>query len=84
MITAFPQTKEYLDSIDINSADLLDQTAYDLIKDEDAYERASQALRRRFSRGAEQVNGIDRGDRHSKIKREKEFFLKIIIVKKVF
>ena len=37
-----------------------------------AYERASQALRRRFVRGAETVQGIDRGGRLMKIKRDKE------------
>ena len=42
-----------------------------LFKDEIAYERASQALRRRFVRGAEFVQGVDRGGRITRIKRER-------------
>lgn len=70
MITYFPKATVYLQSIDLNSADLLDKKAKYLIEDEEAYERASQALRRRFVRGATVVDGIDRGMRRTQIKRE--------------
>lgn len=70
MINAFPNTKRYLDSLDISNADNLDKKAYDLINDEASYERASQALRRRFVRGAETVVGIDRGGTKTNIKRQ--------------
>jgi hypothetical protein len=71
MLTAFPKTLSYLNSVDTNSSDPLDQKAKQLLFDEEAYERASQALRRRFSRGAEVVEGIDKAGRFTRIKREK-------------
>jgi hypothetical protein len=71
MISYFKKAADYLASIDINTADPLDRKALFLINDEAAYERASQALRRRFSRGAVEVEGIDRGGRKTKIKRER-------------
>lgn len=67
----FPKTKSYLESIDLARADALDKITQELLYDEDKYERASQALRRRFVRGAEIVEGIDRGGVRTKIKREK-------------
>lgn len=69
MISAFPKATEYLVSLKVESADPLDKKAYQLLHDEVAYERASQALRRRFVRGAELVDGVDRGGRLTKIKR---------------
>jgi hypothetical protein len=71
MIHSFPKTTQYLNSLDLSQADKLDIIAKELVEDENKYERASQALRRRFSRGAENVDGIDRGGRKTKIKREK-------------
>jgi hypothetical protein len=70
MLSYFPKTSDYLNSIDIDQADPIDKKAMQLIKDEGAYERASQALRRRFVRGAAEVEGIDRGERHTSIKRK--------------
>lgn len=70
MNSAFPNTAKYLSAIDLFSADKLDVTTKELLSDPSAYERASQALRRRFSRGAEEVDAIDRGGRKTKIKRE--------------
>lgn len=70
MLAYFEKTLGYLNTIDMGSADPLDRKAYDLINNEDAYERASQALRRRFVRGAEQVEGMDRGGRITAIRRE--------------
>jgi hypothetical protein len=67
----FQKAAVYLASIDIGKADRLEQKANYLLNDENAYERASQALRRRFSRGASEVEGIDRGGRVTKIRREK-------------
>jgi hypothetical protein len=67
----FSKTRSYLENIDINSADPLDKVALELLRDEEAYERASQALRRRFVRGADMVEGIDRGGRRTHIKRER-------------
>ena len=67
----FPKTLGYLTTLDLNSADDIDQLANELIHDEFAYERASQALRRRFVRGAQEVEAIDRGERLTKIKRER-------------
>ena len=67
----FPNTKTYLDSLDITKADSLDIVAKELLYDEVKYERASQALRRRFVRGAEIVEGVDRNGRNTRIKREK-------------
>ncbi len=71
MLNYFAKSADYLNSIDLASADPLDKKAHELLKDEDAYERASQALRRRFSRGASVVQGLDRGGRLTQIKREK-------------
>ena len=72
MITTFPKTLSYLNSIEANSSDPLDQKAKQLLYDEEAYERASQALRRRFSRGAEVVEGVDKAGRYIRSKREKQ------------
>lgn len=71
VLTYFKKTSEYLAGIDLGSADPLDKKVNALINDEAAYERASQALRRRFSRGASEVEGVDRGGRGTKIKRER-------------
>lgn len=68
----FQKTEEYIESLDLQSADPLDQKIAELLQDEAKYERASQALRRRFVRGAETVEGIDRGNRWTRIKREKD------------
>jgi len=70
MITYFPKASSYLQSMDMETADPLDKKAYELLQDENAYERASQALRRRFVRGASEVEGVDRGARRTKMKRE--------------
>ncbi len=70
MIYYFPKASRYLEALDIAQSDPLDQMAYELIKSEEAYERASQALRRRFVRGASLVEGVDRGGRFTKIKRD--------------
>ena len=67
----FNKTLSYISSLDITSSDKLDQTVSKLLNDEVAYEKASQALRRRFVRGAEVVKAIDREGRLTKIKREK-------------
>lgn len=68
-MTLFRKTSNYIQSIDINTAEPLDKVAKDLLDSEEVYERASQALRRRFVRGAEFVPGIDRGNRSTRIKR---------------
>ena len=67
----FPKATIYISELDLGRADKLDLMVDSLLKDEAAYERASQALRRRFVRGAEFVQGIDRGERKTRIKREK-------------
>jgi len=67
----FPKTKTYLDNINIINCDNLDKITKELLYDNSSYERASQALRRRFVRGAEIVNGIDREGRLTRIKRLK-------------
>ena len=66
----FPKTKSYLESINLQIADNLDKIVQELIYNEEKYERASQALRRRFVRGADTVEAIDRGGRKTRIKRE--------------
>lgn len=66
----FPKVSGYLSNLDLSKADELDKLAYTLLNDGVAYERASQALRRRFVRGAEIVDAIDRGGRKTRIKRE--------------
>jgi hypothetical protein len=71
MLSFFPKTKNYLATLDISSSDPLDRKASELINSEVVYERASQALRRRFVRGALEVEGLDRAGRKTKIKREK-------------
>jgi hypothetical protein len=68
----FPKAKSYLENIDLATADPLDKITQELLYDEDKYERASQALRRRFVRGAEIVEGIDREGVRTKIKRDKQ------------
>lgn len=70
-MTLFPKTSSYLQTIDVNIAEPLDKVAKALLNDEIAYEKASQALRRRFARGAEFVEAIDRGTRIARIKRLK-------------
>jgi len=55
----------------MQEADELDRTAFELLNDPNAYERASQALRRRFVRGASVVSGVDRGGRQTRIKRDR-------------
>lgn len=70
MIEFFPKALGYLQSLDLNSADPLDKKAKELLDNPDAYERASQALRRRFVRGATVVDGVDKGARRTQIKRE--------------
>ncbi len=67
----FQKTSEYLEDLDLGAADALDKKAHELLKEPDVYERASQSLRRRFSRGASEVEGEDRGGKHTKIRREK-------------
>lgn len=67
----FKKAWVYLSSIDLNNADALDKKANELINDKEAYERASQALRRRFVRGATEVEGLDRNGRLTRIKRDK-------------
>lgn len=69
---AFDKTKAYLENLDLASADPLDIVVKELLEDEEKYERASQALRRRFSRGATEVQGIDKGGRYARIRREKQ------------
>lgn len=69
IMNAFPKTTAYILSLDINTSDALDKIIKKFIDDEKSYERASQALRRRFIRGSEYVDGIDRGNRRTKIKR---------------
>lgn len=71
MNSVFPNATSYLSTINLSSADKLDVIAKNLLSDEEIYERASQALRRRFSRGAQQVEGIDRGGKRTRIKRER-------------
>ncbi|MCS7092796.1 MAG: hypothetical protein NZM26_05630 [Patescibacteria group bacterium] len=70
-LSFFNRARKYIESIsDINSADPLDKMVYKFFKDHKAYDRAAQALRRRFARGADVVEGIDRGGRRTRIKRE--------------
>lgn len=71
MITFFAKAGGYLQSLNMETADSLDKKAFALLEDELAYEKASQALRRRFSRGAKEVEGVDRGGRRTLIKRER-------------
>src|SRR3989344_1584524 len=71
MVISFPKIQKYLESLDLANADKLDIIAKELIFDEAFYEKVSQALRRRFSRGAETVEAIDRGGRLTRVKREK-------------
>ncbi len=66
----FTKTFQYLSTINLETADPIDKKVYELINNEPLYEKASQALRRRFIRGAEYVDGIDRGGRPTKIRRE--------------
>lgn len=67
----FQKTEEYINSLNVDTADPLDQKVAELMNDEILYERASQALRRRFVRGAREVEGLDRNNKTTKIKREK-------------
>jgi len=69
MIMIFPRANSYIQGLDINNADQLDKVVKKLLEDKVAYERPSQALRRRFVRGALTVDGVDRGGRKTKIKR---------------
>lgn len=71
MIDFFKKASAHLQTLNLNSADSLDKKAHELLEDELKYEKASQALRRRFSRGANIVEGMDRGGRKTSIKREK-------------
>lgn len=66
----FAKARDYVESLNISQADPLDQKVSELLNNDVLYERASQALRRRFSRGATEVEAMDRGRRKTKIKRE--------------
>lgn len=66
----FVKTAQYLSTLDLNSADAIDKKVHELLNNDGAYERASQALRRRFVRGADVVKGVERGGRETRIKRE--------------
>lgn len=68
----FVKTVQYISSLDLDNADPIDKKVHQLLSDEVVYEKASQALRRRFVRGAEIVDGIERGGRRMKIKREQK------------
>lgn len=68
----FAKTVQYLSTLNLETADPIDKKVNELINDEQAYEKASQALRRRFVRGAEVVEGIDRDRRHTRIRREEK------------
>lgn len=68
---SFPKAAIYISKLDLSQSDKLDNVVDSLFKDEAAYERASQALRRRFVRGAEFVQGMDRDNRKTRIKRER-------------
>ncbi len=70
MDSIFPNTAKYLNTLNLENADKLDTITKELLFDEVKYERASQALRRRFSRGADSVDGIDRNKRTARIRRE--------------
>lgn len=69
---SFPKTHNYITSLDMTHCDELDQVTKELMENEAGYERASQALRRRFVRGAQNVSAIERGNRKTKIKRTGE------------
>lgn len=69
MSDTFPKTINYITSLDTTHCDDLDLVTKNLVENEADYERASQALRRRFVRGSETVPAIDRGNRKTKIKR---------------
>ncbi|KKQ51585.1 hypothetical protein A2865_01530 [Candidatus Woesebacteria bacterium RIFCSPHIGHO2_01_FULL_39_17] len=71
MLDYFVKTKSYLAGLDLSKADPLDKKINELINDPATYERASQALRRRFVRGASEVEAVDRSSRKTKIKRER-------------
>ncbi len=67
----FTKTIKYLGSVDLSSADPLDKKISELINDEVMYEKASQALRRRFVRGAGIVEAFDRSNRETRIRRDR-------------
>ena len=67
----FPKTLNYIAGTDMTNADRLDLLVRNLLQNDSDYERASQALRRRFVRGAQTVEAIDRGGKKTRIKREK-------------
>lgn len=69
MLNYFPKTLRHIQSLHLATSDPLDRKVNELMGSEDVYERASQALRRRFVRGAIDVEGVDRGGRLTKIKR---------------
>jgi len=71
MLDYFKKTTAYLKNLDPSLSDPLDFKAKELIENPSAYEKASQALRRRFVRGALEVEAVDRGGRLTRIKREK-------------
>jgi hypothetical protein len=68
----FSKTVQYLSALNLETADPIDKKVNDLMNDEALYEKASQALRRRFVRGAEVVEGIDRDSRRTKMRREEK------------
>jgi hypothetical protein len=68
----FAKTHRYLSTLDLEKADPLDKKVSELINNENTYEKASQALRRRFVRGSQIVDGVDRGGRKTRIRREEK------------
>lgn len=67
----FSKSLSYLQNLDQTMMDPLDKISIELLQDPVKYERASQALRRRFVRGASLVPAIDRNNRTTSIKRER-------------
>ena len=66
----FSKTIQYVSTLDLEKSDPIDRKISYFINEEAAYEKASQALRRRFVRGSETVEGIDRDNRKTRIRRE--------------
>ncbi len=74
VILSFPSAVKYLESLP-EKTDPLDIVAWDLLCRRKVMERAAAAMEKKFEKGAEFVNGVDRGGRKTRIKKDGDLFL---------
>jgi hypothetical protein len=66
---ANPKAYAYLKNLNMDGADAIDKTAWDLINDVRRWELVTKSINDRFITGVPMIPGIDRGGRLTKVKR---------------